>query len=476
MPPRSVSRPSPRAGAESPTLTRLFQARSEWDRMAQLSTLLKETQIDLPDFFDSNIGATICRESDSEKLAWRLAREIFRRNNGKIPSSLQPYLDRPDFEQEERAEEADSFRKELLEWLSSGHEDAPGHPRRELRIVWKIDDGFDPMESRVQIDLRVNSPKLKEGSRNFFQVRGLCNEAANRPELFTTDDQVLLRWLSDFLPLLLTDKNRVTSPFLNDNRSLLTWLTQWGTSGRCQWDDGQPVEFSPLSARIVPQLHPAKDAENGRGGSNASRLDLNFEVVTAAGLREPLENARLFLAPKSDHPRPELELVCVKHCFYRLTERPPRSLLALALKRGVGAVDVAAAGHLLPPLLRRYPHLQQQVKVHLRQVPSQIKFYFHLDEDDALQIRLKADAREGKHHWEWADDGWTKTQSAHAEIAGGEQDDYIHIAPPEMLVREKGAGAPGGSSGRTGGERCRNLGRRSRRCRHRDRPGLVARL
>src|SRR5471030_3392922 len=21
----------------------------------------------------------------------------------------------------------------------------------------------------------------------------------------------------------------------NDNRSLLTWLTQWGTSGRCQW-------------------------------------------------------------------------------------------------------------------------------------------------------------------------------------------------------------------------------------------------
>ena len=52
----------------------------------------------------------------------------------------------------------------------------------------------------MQIDLRVNSPKLKEGSRNFFQVRGLCNEAANRPELFTAEDQVLLRWLSDFLP------------------------------------------------------------------------------------------------------------------------------------------------------------------------------------------------------------------------------------------------------------------------------------
>jgi ERCC4-related helicase len=452
MPSRSASHSSSRPGPESQTLTRLFQARSEWDRLAQLSTLLKETQIDLPDFFDSNIGATICREPSPEKLAWRLAREIARRNNGKIPSSLQPYLDRPDFEQQERAEEANSFRKELLEWLSSGQDDTPAHPRRELRIVWKIESGYDPLESRIQIDLRVNSPKLREGSRNFFQVRGLCNEAANRPELFNVEDQVLLRWLSDFLPLLLTDKNRVSSPFLNDNRSLLTWLTQWGTSGRCHWEEGAPVEFSPLSARIVPQLHPATEAENGRAGSNASRLDLNFEVVTAAGLREPLENARLFLAPKSDHPRPELELVCVKHCFYRLTERPPRSLMALALKRGVGAVDVAAAGHLLPPLLRRYPHLQQQVKVHLRQVPSQIKFYFHLDEDDALQIRLKADAREGNLHWEWTDDGWTKTQSARVESAGDGQDDYIHIAPPEIIVHEKGTAQPGASLGGRGAD------------------------
>jgi len=443
MPPRPVSHSSTRPGPESQTLTRLFQARSEWDRLAQLSTLLKETQIDLPDFFDSNIGATICREPNSEKLAWRLAREISRRNKGKIPSSLQPYLDRPDFEQQEREEEAEAFRKELVEWLSSGQEDAQATPRRELRIVWKIESGFDPLESRVQIDLRVNSPKLKEGSRNFFQVRGLCNEAANRPELFNADDQVLLRWLSDFLSILLTDKNRVTSPFLNDNRSLLTWLTQWGTSGRCHWEEGAPVEFSPLSARIVPQLHPAADVENGRAGASPSRLDLNFEVVTAAGLREPLENVRLFLAPKSDHPRPELELVCVKHCFYRLTERPPRSLMALALKRGVSSVEVAAAGHLLPPLLRRYPHLQQQVKVHLRQIPSQIKFYFHLDEDDALQIRLCADAREGNHHWEWADDGWTKTQSTHAELTGGQADDYIHIPPPEMIVREKGLSAEG---------------------------------
>jgi superfamily II DNA or RNA helicase len=441
MPPRPVSPSSSRAGSQQQTLTRLFQARSEWDRLYQLSNLLKEAQIDLPDFFDSSIGSTICREPDTEKLAWRLAREIHRRNNGKIPASLQPYLDRPDFEQEERAQEAESFKRELLEWLGESKEDASGAPRRGLRVAWKIDAGFDPLEAQVSIDLRVNSPKLKEGSRNFFQVRGLCNEAANRPELFSGEDQVLLRWLSDFLPLLLTDKNRVGSPFLHDNRSLLTWLTQWGQSGRCQWEDGAAVEFSPLSARIVPQLHPAVGSGTGRNGS---RLDLDFEVVTAAGLREPLSHAHLFLAPKADHPRPELELVCVKHCFYRLTERPPRSLMALAFKQGVGRVDAAAAGQLLPPLLRRYPHLQQQVKMHLRQVPAQIKFYFQLDDEDALQIRLLASAREGSLLWEWLDDGWTKTQPQ--KIGSGEQDAYIHIAPPEMVVREPGAPPADGES------------------------------
>ena len=160
MPSRQISSPTPRSGAESQTLTRLFQARSEWDRLYQLSNLLKEAQIDLPDFFDSNIGATICREPNSEKLAWRLAREIFRRNNGKIPSSLQPYLDRPDFEQQERAEEADSFRKELLEWLSSGQDDTPAHPRRELRIVWKVESGFDPLEAFPRYVSRVGHVQM----------------------------------------------------------------------------------------------------------------------------------------------------------------------------------------------------------------------------------------------------------------------------------------------------------------------------
>src|SRR5260370_8758662 len=100
-----------------------------------------------------------------------------------MPASPQPYRDRPEFGEQERAEEAESFRKELLEWLSAGPEDAAAHPRRELRIIWKIEPGFDPLNARVQIDLPVNSPKLKEGSRNFFKLRGLSTQWTNRPKL-----------------------------------------------------------------------------------------------------------------------------------------------------------------------------------------------------------------------------------------------------------------------------------------------------
>ena len=133
MPSRPVS-PSSRSLAQTQTLTRIFQARSEWDRLLQVSNLLKEAHIDLPDFFESSIGASICREPDSEKLAWRLAREIHRRNQGKIPASLQPYLDRPDFDQQERAQEAETFRRELLDWLTESREEESSAPRRGLRV------------------------------------------------------------------------------------------------------------------------------------------------------------------------------------------------------------------------------------------------------------------------------------------------------------------------------------------------------
>ncbi len=228
-------------------------------RLYQLSNLLKEAQIDLPDFFDSSIGATICREPDTEKLAWRLAREIHRRNNGRIPSSLQPYLDRPDFEQEERARESESFRKELLGWLAEGKEEGAATPRRELRVIWKIEGGYDPLEARIQIDLRVNSPKLKEGSRNFFQVRGLCNEAANRPELFTAEDQVLLRWLSDFLPLLLTDKKPDGQPLPARQPEPAHLAHPMGPE--------RPLPLGGGGAgRVQPAQRPHRPADPGRGG------------------------------------------------------------------------------------------------------------------------------------------------------------------------------------------------------------------
>ncbi|PAW77412.1 MAG: hypothetical protein B9S32_11735 [Verrucomicrobia bacterium Tous-C9LFEB] len=408
MPKKTSAKPTsaPRSEDVSPTLTRLFQARNEWDRLYQLSNLLKEAQIDLPDFFDSPaVWSTICREPDPEKLAWRLGQEIRRRADGKVPTCLQPYLDRPDLAEQERSQDESRFRTELSQWLREEEPDTSVPPKRGLAIVWKVTGGVEPLQNHVSIELRANSPKLREGARNFFQVRGLCNELAHRPELFSIEDATLLRWLSDYFALLATEKHKHGSPFLTDNRSLLVWLQQWGQSGRCRYEEGNgAVEYNAVPARIVPKLEADSNGHNGRNAA----MRLEFEVTTAAGLREPLADAKLFLAPKGDNGRLELELVQVKGCFYRLIERPPRSILTLALKNGPTRLEAAASRDFLPHLLRRYPNLQSQVKVHLRQIPAKAHFYFNLDEEDVLQIRLIAQARYSNASWEWTTFGWAK--------------------------------------------------------------------
>jgi superfamily II DNA or RNA helicase len=403
-----ISSPGVKTEEVSPELIRLFQARNEWDRLHQLSNLLKDAHIDLPDFFDSPVvWSTICREPDPERLAWRLAQEILRHTGGRIPDCLTPYADRADFKEEERARDQAQLQKELAEWLKEEPEAAQQTPKRDLSLVWKITRGIDPLENTVRIDLRANSPKVRESSRNFFQVRSLCHELGHRPEIFSLEDTVLLRWLSDYLPLLLNDKQKHGSPFLTDNRSLLVWLQQWGQTGRCRYEDGSAVEFSPLPARIIPRLDPDSSVEGSQ--RLAATVRMEFEVANAAGLREPLSEAYLLLAPKADTSRLELELICVKGCFYRLVERPPRALLALAMKSGTTRFEAGQTRHFLPQLLRRFPNLQAQVRIHLKEIPSKPKFYFFLDEEDALQIRLLAQAKEGNACWEWSHRGWVKS-------------------------------------------------------------------
>lgn len=417
------------AGPEPcPVLTRLFQARNEWDRLYQLSNLLKEARIDLPDFFDSPvIWSTICREADPEKLAWLLAREISKRTGGHLPRSLAPFANRPDFEAEDQAENEARFKTELAEWLDRETETLGSSPRRELRVIWKIEAGADPLQNRVQIELRVNSAKLKEGSRNFFQVRGLCNELANHPEMFSPEDSALLRWLSDYTSLLLTEKSKNQPPFLTDNRSLLIWLQQWGQNERCRFEDGTPVQFSHITARIVPSL------KTEESGARNTAVQLGFDVVAVNGLREPLSSAKLFLSAKSDTPRLDPELVWVAGTFYRLAERPPRSVIELSLKNGPSKLNSTSVRQFLPKLLRRYPILQPQVRVHLRQVPAKPKFYFTIDADDWLCIRLQAVARSGSDTWEWGAEGWTKITKSLA--AGKEME--LFASAQESIVQEK---------------------------------------
>jgi len=430
-PRRNGSRTEP-----SPTLKRLFQARNEWDRLHQLTNLLKEAHLDVPEFFENpEIWSTICREPDCEKLAWRLGHAIRSRSGGRVPQSLEPYLDRPEYEREENRRLQQDFQHELESWLK----DEPVLPRsqnkRELRVVWTLKPGSDPLQCSAQIDLRANSAKLKEGSRNFFQVRGLCNELGHRPELFNSEDAALLRWLNDHLNLLLTDKHKYGSPFLHDNQSLLVWLQRWGHSGRCHLgDSGEAVEYSPLPARIVPALSTEANGRNGNGNGK-SAISLGFEVARPDGENVPLEDVMLFLAPKSSQAKLDLELVAIGNRFYRVTERPPRRVLELALHYEPSRLEAAQARQLLPVLLRRFPALQSKVRMHLRQIPAQAHFYFNLDGDDTLHVRLKAVAEKENLAWEWNENGWRRLPAEKEEsVANGNGDEAFVIPPPPMEV------------------------------------------
>ena len=468
MPPRPVSHSSSRPGPESQTLTRLFQARSEWDRLAQLSTLLKETQIDLPDFFDSDIGATICREAEQREA--RLAPGA-----GNFPpqqrqdSLVAAALSRP---ARLRAAGARGGGRFLPRGTARLARQRRRTIRRPIRAANCASSGKSSRAStRSRRACRSICASIRRSSRKARAISSRCAAfATRRPtarSFSTPTTRCCCAGSAISCRILLTDKNRVTSPFLNDNRSLLTWLTQWGTSGRCQWDDGAAGRVQPAE-RAHRAAASSRDRCRHRGGPSASRLDLNFEVVTAAGLREPLENARLFLAPKSDHPRPELELVCVKHCFYRLTERPPRSLMALALKQGIelgrcrrGRAAAAAAAAPLSAFAAAGQGASAAGAVADQILLSSRRGRRAADPPQGAGARRQALRGNGP------TTAGRKTQSTHAEFAGGEQDDYIHIAAAgNGRARE---GAPRRTARlhrRPRRQRCRNLGRRSRRCRH----------
>jgi hypothetical protein len=390
----------------------LLQARNEYDRLAQISTLLKEANIDVPDFFESSMAwGAICREADPERLAWKLSREIARRSGGDVPECLRPYQDRADFEEAERREDLARLEGEMTRWLEKENgSESVGPPKRSLKVLWKVNRGFDPLSSTVEIELQANSSKLREGARNFFQIRGLCHELAHRPELFCLDDASLLRWLADYLGILCTDKRKHGSPFLTHNRALLAWLQRWGQVGRCLFEDGKPVEYSPLPVRLMPRL--TTDGDSNSNGHRQVAVMMDFEVALPNGGRESLENAHVFIGEKdkekSETSRMDLELVCVRGCFYRLVDRPPLSVLALAGKYGGTRFEGVTMRRLLPPLIRRYPNLQSQVKLHLRQLPSEVSFYFSLDNEDALWIRLVARAKKGSLSWEWSHLGWVR--------------------------------------------------------------------
>lgn len=439
-------------------IVKLFRARNEFDRLLQLTEILKHEQIDLPDFFDSPaVWSVICREANPDKLAWRLCQEIALRTGGRVPACLQPWVDRPDFAAEQRAHELEQFQSELQLWLAPP--EATGGPRRDLSLVWTVRKDIIHLRSEVTIDMRAHSAKVRNGSRNYHQVRGLCQELLHRPEMFTDEDAAMLRWLNDFMPFLMSDKQKNGSPFLTDNRSLLAWLQQWGDTPpassdsatllpaatshtRLHFEDGASVYFSHVPARIVPVLK----ADAGKNGSRPTHISIDFEVQVGEDEAVPLSEATFFLCANEETAALDIELVLARGRFYRIRERPPRKLLLVTLRNGPSRFQAASARNLLPSLLKKFPGLQAGVREHLRQIRCNVTFLFALAPDDMLNIRLQAVSLKGGHLWEWTHGGWASA-SPKTAIAAVRNGNGHHGNGKD---KDAGAGANGNGAHRNG--------------------------
>ena len=393
--------------------------------------------------------------------------KFFAATTARFPSSLQPYLDRPDFEQQERAEEAESFRARTgrLARRRPGRHAGPSAARAAHRVENRVGlrsarvaradrpaRQFAEAQGRLAQFLPGARPLQRGGQpARAFQRRGPGARCAGS---------------AISCPLLLTDKNRVASPFLNDNRSLLTWLTQWGTSGRCHWEDGAPVEFSPLSARIVPQLHPAAATDNGAAATARGSISIS-KSSPPPGLREPLENARLFLAPKSDHPRPGAGA--------RLREAlllPPDGTPA-AFAHGAGAqarrrrgrcrrrgpASAAAAAPLSASAAAGQSASAPGPVADQILLPSR-RGRRAADPPQGRRARGPSSLGMGRRRLDARRNRPTPSSPAASRTTTSTS------PPPEMVVHEKAARRTALRRRRPCRQRRRNLGRRSRRCRH----------
>lgn len=388
------------AAAESSrksSTTRILEARNAWDAMQHLRPLFTELGLRPPTSQPPWLSVFV--EAPHDKKCWLLAREILRFGN-RLPTELEPFRKRADFEEAERLSQEETLAESLHHWILGLPIRSPRH-ERSLRIVWSWNT--DPSEGHGPfINLLLSSKKLNAVSRTPQQMCHFAAECSRSPNLFNQEDTDFLRWLESQMHILENISRPAShdAAFSQNGRALHAWLSVWGQTDRCVWADGSPVRHSLNPVRIVPDL--SKNSKH-----STSHLKLAVELPDGSHL--PLEETRIVLPRSSDESgNHEPVFAFVRGSFHRVATPPPFSLLIPFLKGHHVPLVGRRRSHLMSPLLARFPKLATCAGDLVQPHPVRIAFTFTLQDDDWLLVRLQAHSLRSRLSWEWTSEGWVR--------------------------------------------------------------------
>ncbi|MBI4025558.1 MAG: DEAD/DEAH box helicase [Verrucomicrobia bacterium] len=449
-----------RAPAKRSLVSQILDVRNSWEAFQPLRALLFELGIRI-----DALGAkwfTFLDSNNREKRAWLFAQELLKHGT-RLPPELEHYRHHKTFELEAQRKRENAFADSIREWMSHPPS-LPVPPTRSIRVVWSW-DGQPSKAKGPRIALLLSSKRLKDEPRSLQQARNLAAEAIRDVYRFSPDDVHFLRWLESRLHGLaqhsdsIAEDDRIPSP---SGHALLAWLSAWGRSNRCVWEDGSTVRLDDAPAHIVPEI---QSADVGTAAVSSDQTQEEEEAMPRLGFaveipnlgRFPVRETRIVL-PAEGSARVEPVFVFVNGCFYRLVEGPPITVLRASLQAGPLPLTSERCAVFLPQLARRFPELHKTSEGLVRRHPVNSRFLLSLDSNDWLCVRLGAASLETKHQWEFTGEGWTapdtetvlfggKTVTAHAtsdleHLRFSEETPASHSLPPPVEDAVAACAAP----------------------------------
>lgn len=392
-------------------VSKILAAHNPWDALPLLPALL--SQLGVREAPESS-SFSFLKNTHPEKRAWLLARDLLKLS-GRLPPELEAFRTHEKFEREELANQEEDLVTRLQDWAITATTN-PGRPTRSMKVLW----AWNPAVSLggPQIRFLLTSKKLKEVPRSFRQIRNFASEALREGQLFSHSDTTFLRWIDSHAQALVQDATAAENTaehLIPHGSGLLMWLTAWGQTDRCTWEDGTPVRYEDNAAHLVPQVFAPGSLPRPEGRKARSNVDhpvLGFMLDIPGLGRFPMHEVRLVLSHDNDETRSEPIFACVNGTFYRVLGAPPSNVLRGLIASGGVALNSKRRSALLPPLLQRFPRLAENSCGLVRNVPVHLSFTLSLDANDWLSIRLHASSREGPQRWEYTDCGWVRQQEA----------------------------------------------------------------